>query len=318
MEKKHDGEERRRWRRRRRELSNFIVKIADEISDFKQAIAEGMGEFSALLCVDGVCALMVFVGGFCWTDESVTMNSTTVYVNSDCEQCRHKLIKNEDEHETFFIKVDSPDSAYASPAIPVVIVLSSSLGSIKNTPVRTLADAKTLCGMERRQWPEDMNKDCLVNIFGRVGIESLAFAHYPSDRYLDMGRRSKAVDMGAMNRSQKFATELVLPFIFNHSAFAQVLEECPALKCLSIHLYLCQCPKLFPYIASKWKTLEKLEILQSDEIKLEEVIVQERIGDDLKGCGKLVHFHVSYGRGFESNNEEILKLRLTANLLRSI
>ncbi|KAM7485803.1 hypothetical protein LguiA_001812 [Lonicera macranthoides] len=144
--------------------------------------------------------------------------------------------------------------------------------------------------MERRQWPEDMNKDCLVNIFGGVGIESLAFAHYPSDRYLDMGRRSKAVDMGAMNRSQKFATEL-----------------CPALKCLSIHSYLCQCPKLFPYIASKWKTLEKLEILQSDEVKLEEVIVQERIGDDLKGCGKLVHFDVSYGRGFESY-EEILKL----------
>ncbi|KAM7520819.1 hypothetical protein LguiB_019781 [Lonicera macranthoides] len=45
------------------------------------------------------------------------MNSTTVYVNSDCEQYRQKLIKNEDEHETFFIKVGSPGSAYASPAV---------------------------------------------------------------------------------------------------------------------------------------------------------------------------------------------------------
>ncbi|KAM7473645.1 hypothetical protein LguiB_020888 [Lonicera macranthoides] len=46
----------------------------------------------------------------------LTVNSTTVYVNSDCEQYRQKLIKNEDEHETFFIKVGSPGSAYASPA----------------------------------------------------------------------------------------------------------------------------------------------------------------------------------------------------------
>ncbi|KAM7498609.1 hypothetical protein LguiA_023023 [Lonicera macranthoides] len=47
---------------------------------------------------------------------TVYVNSTTVYVNSDCEQYRQKLIKNEDEHETFFIKVGSPGSAYASPA----------------------------------------------------------------------------------------------------------------------------------------------------------------------------------------------------------
>ncbi|KAM7506190.1 hypothetical protein LguiB_005094 [Lonicera macranthoides] len=38
-------------------------------------------------------------------------------MNSDCEQYRKKLIKNEDEHETFFIKVGSPGSAYASPTI---------------------------------------------------------------------------------------------------------------------------------------------------------------------------------------------------------
>ncbi|KAM7497926.1 hypothetical protein LguiA_022340 [Lonicera macranthoides] len=45
------------------------------------------------------------------------LNSTTVYVNSDCEQYQQKLIRNGDEHEMFFIKVGSPGSAYASPAV---------------------------------------------------------------------------------------------------------------------------------------------------------------------------------------------------------
>ncbi|KAM7485779.1 hypothetical protein LguiA_001788 [Lonicera macranthoides] len=151
--------------------------------------------------------------------------------------------------------------------------------------------------MEGRKW-EDMEIDCLVNIFGRVGIESLALdvpfvckswykatlnplcwqsLIFPKD--LEDSRFPWSIDpegllKGAVNRSQRSATRLALPDDCSIKDLIYVSEECPLLKLLKLPSSVIYNHEDFiiPSMINKLKNLETLMLQFS--LDLEEIIAQ--------------------------------------------
>ncbi|KAM7488838.1 hypothetical protein LguiB_026322 [Lonicera macranthoides] len=174
--------------------------------------------------------------------------------------------------------------------------------------------------MERRKW-EDMNTDCLANIFGRVGIDSLGLnipfvckSWYKATlnplcwQYLNLQHQYVSIFQGtlqfvklrfpkrdfnavlksAANRSQGCTTEVVLPKFCTTEELLYLSEKCPALKFLSAPKVISsdQSPT-FPSIISKWKNLEKLELCGQKYLK--EIIVQVSLH-----CKNFVGLSVTY------------------------
>ncbi|KAM7485777.1 hypothetical protein LguiA_001786 [Lonicera macranthoides] len=151
--------------------------------------------------------------------------------------------------------------------------------------------------MEGRKW-EDMEMDCLVNIFGRVGIESLVLdvpfvckswykatlnplcwqsLNFPID--LEYSRFRWFVNpgdliKGAVNRSQRSATRLDLPENCSNKDILYALEECPLLKLLTLPSSVIDNHEGFiiPSMINKLKNLETLMLQFSQD--LEEIIAQ--------------------------------------------
>ncbi|KAM7485787.1 hypothetical protein LguiA_001796 [Lonicera macranthoides] len=154
--------------------------------------------------------------------------------------------------------------------------------------------------MEGRKW-EDMEMDCLVNIFGRVGTGSLVFGvafvckswnkatlnplcwqslMFPKD--LEDSRFPWFIDLegllkGAVNRSQRSATRLALPDNCSNEDIIYALEECPLLKLLSIPYSAIynRGGFIIPSMINKLKNLETLMIPFS--LDLEEIIAQIKL-----------------------------------------
>ncbi|KAM7485776.1 hypothetical protein LguiA_001785 [Lonicera macranthoides] len=166
----------------------------------------------------------------------------------------------------------------------------------------------------RKKW-ENMEMDCLVNIFGRVGIESLALdvpfvckswykaslnplcwqsLNFPIDlsnsRLPDVPIEglswictggvvnpadSESVVKGAVKRSQRCATRLVIPNYCSNKDIIYALEECPLLKLLSIPYSAIHNNGGFiiPSMINKLKNLEAL-IMRRFSKELEEIIAQ--------------------------------------------
>ncbi|XP_059630355.1 F-box/LRR-repeat protein At3g48880-like [Cornus florida] len=152
--------------------------------------------------------------------------------------------------------------------------------------------------MEERKW-EELNMDCLVNIFGRVGMMSLLFdvslvckswytatlnplcwQHliFPPD-ILD-SIRSRLVYKNGMirfdepgfikfviSRSGGFAVKLVLPDDYAREALVCVAEGCPALKYLTLPNNFWEDMSIIPSLISKWKNLEMLRLGSSSNME---------------------------------------------------
>ncbi|KAM7488823.1 hypothetical protein LguiB_026307 [Lonicera macranthoides] len=157
--------------------------------------------------------------------------------------------------------------------------------------------------MEGRKW-EDMEMDCLVNILGRVGIESLAldvpfvckswykatlnplcwqFLHFPinleNSRFPRYSRfpwfvKPEGLVKDAVNRSQRSATTLAPPDNCSNKGIIYALEECPLLKLLTLPSSVIDNHESFiiPSMISKLKNLEILMLQFSQD--LEEINAQ--------------------------------------------
>ncbi|KAM7488827.1 hypothetical protein LguiB_026311 [Lonicera macranthoides] len=151
--------------------------------------------------------------------------------------------------------------------------------------------------MEGRKW-EDMETDCLVNILGRVGIESLALdvpfvckswykatlnplcwqsLIFPSD--LEDSRFPWSVNRGglikgAVKSSQRSATRLALPDDCSNEDIIYALEECPSLKLLKLPSSVIYNRGGFtiPSMINKLTNIETLMLQFSRD--LEEIIAQ--------------------------------------------
>ncbi|KAL6315253.1 hypothetical protein AAG906_000332 [Vitis piasezkii] len=143
--------------------------------------------------------------------------------------------------------------------------------------------------MEERKWDE-LNMDCLANVFQKVGMLSLLFdvpfvckswykaslnpmcwQHlvFPDINPSDMGRQipvrlliqSTSVVKLVVNRSSGCATTLALPKHCSEKALEYAAKKCPALKILVLHDFMPhESSILIPKLISKWKNLEVLSL----------------------------------------------------------
>ncbi|XP_059632309.1 F-box/LRR-repeat protein At3g48880-like [Cornus florida] len=144
--------------------------------------------------------------------------------------------------------------------------------------------------MEERKW-EELNMDCLVNVLGRVGMESLLFnvpfvckSWYKATlnplcwQHLDFPEisdsfESRLVDsLGsetfsasglikfAVNRSGGLAVSVVVPYYCPQWAFHCFVEGCPALKSLTLPIKLVDYTIFISRWISKWKNLQMLRL----------------------------------------------------------
>ncbi|XP_077216158.1 F-box/LRR-repeat protein At3g48880-like [Tasmannia lanceolata] len=150
--------------------------------------------------------------------------------------------------------------------------------------------------MEDRKW-EDLEMDCLVNIFGRLGLEDkilgvpfVCHSWYKAStnplcwkvlnfESLDLGRlswkpspfvkrfkREYHVENFSftgflkfvVNRSRRCCVQLILPEELTEEDMIYVSDECPAVKLLSFHQYAAVGYKLQPELLRKWTNLEIL------------------------------------------------------------
>ncbi|KAH7858105.1 hypothetical protein Vadar_020044 [Vaccinium darrowii] len=122
---------------------------------------------------------------------------------------------------------------------------------------------------EERKW-DVLNMDCLANIVGRVGIESLLLdvpfvCKSWSKATLSPLCWRRLVFPGmsqVINCSRRSATMVALPSCCTEEAFVYVAEECPDLRNLELRYHLgMELMRKIPNLISKWKNLEHL-ILQ--------------------------------------------------------
>ncbi|CAL5442115.1 unnamed protein product [Camellia sinensis] len=167
--------------------------------------------------------------------------------------------------------------------------------------------------MEGGKW-EDLNMDCLVNVFGRVGIESLLLdvpfmckSWYKATlsplcwRLLDFSKISldswsydesisrlldkyplydklsvTAFIKFVVKRSARSATFLSLPDCCTEEALLYVADECPDLRALLLPQDLPDDHMLqIPILISKWKNLEILRL--GGTFQMQEVLAQINI-----------------------------------------
>ncbi|XP_034693514.1 F-box/LRR-repeat protein At3g48880-like [Vitis riparia] len=164
--------------------------------------------------------------------------------------------------------------------------------------------------MEGRKW-EELNMDCLVNVFRRVGMESLLsdvpfvckswykasldpkcwerliFPKYikpddiwdnsPLEERLMMeyqeSFRVTAFIKSVVARSQRRATVLTLPTCCTEEALEYAANESPSLKALRLHDdLLFKKSTIIPKLISKWKNLEMLSL--GSRHNMEEILAQ--------------------------------------------
>lgn len=164
--------------------------------------------------------------------------------------------------------------------------------------------------MEGRKW-EELNMDCLVNVFRSVGMESLLldvpfvckswykasldpkcwecliFPKYiKPDRIWDnspLGERLMmeyqesfcvtAFIKSVVARSQRRATVLTLPICCTEEALEYAANESPSLKDLRLHGdLLFKKSTIIPKLISKWKNLEMMSL--GSRHNMEEILVQ--------------------------------------------
>ncbi|KAI8002732.1 F-box/LRR-repeat protein [Camellia lanceoleosa] len=159
--------------------------------------------------------------------------------------------------------------------------------------------------MEGGKW-EDLNMDCLVNVFGRVGIESLLLdipfvckswfkatlscqSWHKLDFsqisigpwfYYDGSKSSRLIDKYQLKdnwavtefikyvikRSKRSATFISLPGCCTEEALIYIAEECPGLKTLMLPLPHDHMLKI-PKLISNWKSLEFLRLGNSNQMQ---------------------------------------------------
>lgn len=164
--------------------------------------------------------------------------------------------------------------------------------------------------MEGRKW-EELNMDCLVNVFRRVGMESLLldvpfvckswykasldpkcwesliFPKYikpdniwensPLGERLMMEYQESfcvtAFIKSVVARSQRRATVLTLPICCTEEALEYAANESPSLKALRLHDdLLFKKSTIIPKLISKWKNLEMLSL--GSRHNMEEILAQ--------------------------------------------
>ncbi|CBI18855.3 unnamed protein product, partial [Vitis vinifera] len=150
--------------------------------------------------------------------------------------------------------------------------------------------------MEERKW-EELNMDILVNVFGRVGMESLlldvpfvckpwykasrepqCWGHLIFPEYIkpDDIWEEDSPDRGFAERlvttyQENLSVTAFMKFIVNRSCgCATVIKlpkhctkealECPILKVLDVGLYNSSIKHIIPKFVSKWKSLERMRI----------------------------------------------------------
>ncbi|KAL6315411.1 hypothetical protein AAG906_000524 [Vitis piasezkii] len=150
-------------------------------------------------------------------------------------------------------------------------------------------DNKVLIG-DRRKW-EELNINCLVNVFQKVGMETLlldvplvckswykATLHpmcwqhliFPEnfEAFADriMKEYQKEIPITSfikfiVNRSSRCATTLMLPNRCSEEGLEYAAKECPALKVFGLHGYLSlKNASVIPKLIRNWKNLEVLRL----------------------------------------------------------
>ncbi|XP_059630098.1 F-box/LRR-repeat protein At3g48880-like [Cornus florida] len=132
---------------------------------------------------------------------------------------------------------------------------------------------------------EELNMDCLVNVLGKVGMESLLFdvplvckswhnatrnplcwhhLDFPNSFKSRLGsERFNATELikFAVNRSGEFAVSLSLPYYFTADALDCLTEGCPGLKFLTLPSISWEgITPCLPRAIGKWKNLETLRL----------------------------------------------------------
>ncbi|XP_059630054.1 F-box/LRR-repeat protein At3g48880-like [Cornus florida] len=160
--------------------------------------------------------------------------------------------------------------------------------------------------MEVRKW-EDLNMDCLVNAFGRLGVESMLFdvpfvckswynatldplcwQHLDFPREISHSFKSRLVDKYGLerfdttglikfvvNRSSGYAVSLVLPSSSTKETLICAAEGCPALKFLTLSCLLENDTVEASFVASlirKWRNLQMLRL--GSGFDTEEILTQ--------------------------------------------
>ncbi|KAM7482176.1 hypothetical protein LguiB_006759 [Lonicera macranthoides] len=146
---------------------------------------------------------------------------TTVYMNSDCEQYRQKLIKNEDEYETFFVKVGFPEStdrdeydddlAPDRAAAEVIDTMALNLSKHVFPTVLEFASLNHLMGKlfaALQNSPRSLQDSCMSAIGSVVSAAEQAFITY-ADRVLQLMKMFMFLTNDEYLCSCARATELV-------------------------------------------------------------------------------------------------------------
>lgn len=151
----------------------------------------------------------------------------------------------------------------------------------------------------------ELNMDCLVNVLGRVEMDSLLFAvpyvckswykvsldpvcwkrlvfpHFEQmvmkrfmEVYQSIGPFSVTLFINSIvRRSNRLATALVLPDYCTKEALEYAADECPALKVLELpNDLLKRESSIIPELISKWRNLEQLRLERPSN--LEEILHQ--------------------------------------------
>ncbi|XP_042484546.1 F-box/LRR-repeat protein At3g48880-like [Macadamia integrifolia] len=166
--------------------------------------------------------------------------------------------------------------------------------------------------MEGRNW-EELNTDCLMKVFEKVGLESMILdvpfvcktwykaslnpecwktLRFPvgigdswmwgfdefTDRFMEVYQIEKFSVTGfvklLMTRSSGSAVNIFLPSHCTLEALEFVSNECPALKFLGMPYYLVETHgELIPKLVSKWKELQELH-LGSTGVSFKEILTQ--------------------------------------------
>ncbi|KAF5942007.1 hypothetical protein HYC85_019649 [Camellia sinensis] len=207
--------------------------------------------------------------------------------------------------------------------------------------------------MEGRKW-EELNMDCLVNVHGRVGIESLLLdipfvckswfkatlsslcwrrlnffevSTAPLIYQYEVKFCSISMMKFVVNRSDRCATYLSLPNrSLTDEALIYVADGCPNLRTFVLPYGLPYEHMLkIPNLINKWKSLEYLTLdayigkFDASAIatllpKIKELdlrcanIEKEYPVMILKGCKELEYVNVSYCKGFDEGDIDILNL----------
>ncbi|KAK6914303.1 hypothetical protein RJ641_021624, partial [Dillenia turbinata] len=203
--------------------------------------------------------------------------------------------------------------------------------------------------MEQRKW-EELKVDCLVNVFRRLGMETLLWifhlyaSHAPFgdkliDRYQLKYFSITAFIKFVIGHGERCVTLVELTSCCTEEALVFVANERPALRSLALpSALLLKQSALIPKLTCKWKILEVLRLEGIFDmssilpeishhcnifVELSDVVHGSEKGSDdclktiLEGWNELVLLHVRDCIGFKETDEETLNLAAHVDVFMS-